>query len=138
MTVARSTHPAAPANPPVPSENHRTVQTARQDLRSPVNHGHIVHRWTEDGTQSSRQLATTPAQQREAVTRPGPATPNLLLSPSEASAALGISRSTLYLLLRSGAICSVRIGTLRRIPSSALADFVATLLPEATTRPDRS
>src|SRR5437763_904550 len=51
----------------------------------------------------------------------------LLLTPTEAAQALGIGRSKLYELLRSGLVPSVRIGTCRRIPADALATVVARL-----------
>ena len=51
----------------------------------------------------------------------------LLLSPEEAAHALGIGRSKVYELLRAGAIASVRIGTLRRIPVDALQRYIAAL-----------
>ena len=59
--------------------------------------------------------------------------PRLLLSPLQAAEVLGISRSTLYGLLRSGAISSVRIGTLRRIPRQALDEFVSALVTASDT-----
>ncbi|MHB8342037.1 MAG: helix-turn-helix domain-containing protein [Mycobacteriales bacterium] len=51
----------------------------------------------------------------------------LLLTPTEAAAALAVSRSTLYELLASGALHSVHIGTARRIPVAALEDYLAGL-----------
>lgn len=48
----------------------------------------------------------------------------LLLTPAEAAAALGISRSTLYVLLARGHITSVHIGTSRRVPTLALQAYV--------------
>jgi excisionase family DNA binding protein len=51
----------------------------------------------------------------------------LLLTPAEAAAALGIGRSTLYGLLRSGMVASVRIGACRRIPAAVLSELVARL-----------
>jgi excisionase family DNA binding protein len=51
----------------------------------------------------------------------------LLLTPREAATALGIGRSKLYELLRIGAIASVRIGSSRRIPASALEAYVKRL-----------
>jgi excisionase family DNA binding protein len=51
----------------------------------------------------------------------------LLYTPLEAAAALGVGRSTLYLLLADGEVASVRIGALRRIPAAALDDYVARL-----------
>jgi excisionase family DNA binding protein len=40
---------------------------------------------------------------------------------------LGVGRTKVYELMRSGALRSVKIGGLRRIPALALADFVAQL-----------
>ena len=48
----------------------------------------------------------------------------ILLTPTEAARALGIGRSKLYELLREGRIRSIRIGTCRRVPTTALAEFV--------------
>lgn len=44
----------------------------------------------------------------------------LLLTPTEAAAALGIGRSKVYELLQAGQLQSVHIGTCRRIPADAL------------------
>ncbi len=57
----------------------------------------------------------------------------LLLTPVEAAQALGIGRSKVYELLRSGALASVRIDTCRRIPVGALQSLVAQL---ADTSPE--
>lgn len=60
----------------------------------------------------------------------------LLYTPEEAALALGISRSTLYLLLSDGRLPSVRLGTRRRIEAEALRRFVASLettLPSMVT-----
>ena len=54
----------------------------------------------------------------------------VLLTPIEAAQALGIGRSTLYALLQSGWLPSVRIGACRRIPAASLHRFV-TELPTA-------
>jgi len=51
----------------------------------------------------------------------------LLLTPVEAAHALGIGRSKVYELLRTGALGSVRIDTCRRIPVAALESLVAEL-----------
>jgi excisionase family DNA binding protein len=51
----------------------------------------------------------------------------LLLTVPEAAAALAISRSKLYQLLTSGALASVRIDGSRRVPVSALHDYIARL-----------
>ena len=51
----------------------------------------------------------------------------LLLSVVDAAQILSLSRSKVYELLAAGAIRSVRIGRSRRIPRSALDDYVADL-----------
>lgn len=51
-------------------------------------------------------------------------TDRLLLSPVEAANLLGIGRSTLYVLMQSGDLASVRIGGSRRIPVAALDELV--------------
>jgi len=56
--------------------------------------------------------------------------PRLLYTPKEAAQALGISRSSLYVLLSQGAIDSVRIGGSRRITATALNTFIETLTTE--------
>lgn len=48
----------------------------------------------------------------------------LLLRPEEAAEALSVSRTTLFGLLASGAIRSVKVGGLRRIPVEALENYV--------------
>jgi len=55
----------------------------------------------------------------------------LLYTPIEAAQILSISRSSLYVLLAEGVIASVRIGSSRRIPASALAAFVDRLAEES-------
>ncbi|MBB6350293.1 helix-turn-helix domain-containing protein [Nonomuraea muscovyensis] len=55
----------------------------------------------------------------------------VLLRPEEAAECLGIGRTKIYELIRSGALRFVRIGTLRRVPASALTEFVAHLEEEA-------
>ena len=53
----------------------------------------------------------------------------LRLTPVEAAAVLGIGRSKLYELMRSGDLPSVRIGASRRIPTEGLSAFLMTLAP---------
>ncbi len=60
----------------------------------------------------------------------------LLLTPEQAAAAIAIGRSKMYELLAEGVIESVRIGSRRRIPASALEDFVERL--RAESREERS
>lgn len=54
----------------------------------------------------------------------------LLLTVPEAAEALAISRSKLYELLATNALASIRIDGSRRIPLSALEDYVSRLLAE--------
>jgi len=56
--------------------------------------------------------------------------PRLLLTVPEAARVLAISRSKLYELLASGAVRSLRIDGSRRIPVSALDDYVSGLLDQ--------
>ncbi|HEU5034281.1 MAG TPA: helix-turn-helix domain-containing protein [Mycobacteriales bacterium] len=53
--------------------------------------------------------------------------PRLLLTPTEAAEALGIGRSKLYELLKSGVVPSITIGACRRIVASDLAIVVEQL-----------
>jgi excisionase family DNA binding protein len=53
--------------------------------------------------------------------------PVLLMRPEDAAEVLGLGRTKVYELMRSGALRSVRIGRLRRIPATALTEFVAEL-----------
>ena len=49
---------------------------------------------------------------------------HLLLTPTEAAMALGISRAKLYPLLMGGQIPSIRIGGSRRVSIAALERFI--------------
>ncbi len=51
----------------------------------------------------------------------------LLLKPEEAAELLSIDAPALMMLIGSGELASVRIGTSRRIPADALAEFVREL-----------
>jgi excisionase family DNA binding protein len=53
--------------------------------------------------------------------------PRLLLTVEEAADRIGIGRTTAYGLIRTGAIETVQIGRLRRVPSEALTEYVARL-----------
>jgi excisionase family DNA binding protein len=55
----------------------------------------------------------------------------LLLTVEEAARRLNIGRTTMYALLSTGAVESVTIGRLRRVPSESLTDFVAALQSRA-------
>ena len=49
----------------------------------------------------------------------------LLLRPNEAAELLGVGRSTIYALLASGDVPSVRVGRSVRLPLEALRQWVA-------------
>jgi excisionase family DNA binding protein len=51
----------------------------------------------------------------------------LLLTVEEAAHRLGIGRTVMYRLVSSGAVESVTLGRLRRVPSECLDEFVTTL-----------
>lgn len=55
----------------------------------------------------------------------------LLYRPEEGARALGISRSRLFELMAAGEVQSVQIGRSRRIPRSALEDYVSRLTSSA-------
>jgi excisionase family DNA binding protein len=54
----------------------------------------------------------------------------VLLRPEQAAEALSIGRTAVFALIRSGRLRSVKVGGLRRISASALADFVRQLEEE--------
>jgi excisionase family DNA binding protein len=54
--------------------------------------------------------------------------PSALLTVPEAMAALRLSRATVYDLIRSGQLGSVKVGRSRRIPAQAVQIFLARLV----------
>ena len=69
----------------------------------------------------------------ETGARPGPSEPTgqALYRIPEAMRLLGLSRSVIYKLIRSGRLRSVKEGTTRLIPAEAIAEYVALLEAEA-------
>jgi len=59
--------------------------------------------------------------------RATPVAPHVVLTVEEAAQALGIGRTLMYRLISSGAVESVTIGRLRRVPADALGAFVQQL-----------
>lgn len=57
--------------------------------------------------------------------------PVLLVRPEDAARVLGVGRTKVYELMRSGALRSVRLDGLRRVPVAALVEFVARLEADA-------
>lgn len=50
-----------------------------------------------------------------------------LLKTNDVAEVLGIGRTKVYELLKSGELHSVRVGRLRRVPQAALEDYLARL-----------
>lgn len=59
---------------------------------------------------------------------------HLLLTVEEAAEQLGIGRTLMYALVKQGAIESVQIGRLRRIPADALPRYLAQLRTSISQR----
>ena len=55
------------------------------------------------------------------------AAPRIVLTVEQAAESLGIGRTLMYELISSGAVESVLIGRLRRVPANAVADYVERL-----------
>ena len=68
---------------------------------------------------------------RETTAKGGGYGEAVAVTPEEAAAALGICRSKLYELLQAGVIESVHIGASRRIPVTAMVEYVERLRQEA-------
>jgi excisionase family DNA binding protein len=90
----------------------------------------------EDARQRAAEIATivgklaallTPDVEDDAPPRQVPVS-RVLLTVQEAAERLGIGRSLMYDLLRSGEVESVRIGRLRRVPIRAVDGYATSLL----------
>jgi excisionase family DNA binding protein len=73
------------------------------------------------------QLAAPPAAQPPQVVELRVQPESLLLTVEEAADMLLIGRSLMYELIRDGAVESIHIGRLRRVPREALSAYVAEL-----------
>lgn len=78
------------------------------------------------------QLAAAVAEPDLPRPAPTAATPTerVLLSVEEAAERLSISRTRVYALIKAGALMSVRVGRLRRVPADALTEFTTRLVAE--------
>ncbi|HEX7744728.1 MAG TPA: helix-turn-helix domain-containing protein [Micromonosporaceae bacterium] len=56
----------------------------------------------------------------------------LVLTIEEAARQLGIGRTTMYALIKTGQIRTVTIGRLRRVPTFCLDEYVRNLLTDPT------
>ena len=59
-----------------------------------------------------------------------PQSEKLLLTVEEAAALLNLGRTSVFALIKSGALRSVRIGRSRRVPQEAVRDYTARLAAE--------
>lgn len=59
-------------------------------------------------------------------------TRQLLYTTSQAAEMLSIGRTSVYELINSGRLQSVKIGACRRVPAIAISDYVASLVDEVT------
>ncbi len=59
------------------------------------------------------------------IQKPQNETTAVLMTPAQAARSLALGRTTIFALMRSGALKSIRIGGARRIPIDAVRDFVA-------------
>jgi excisionase family DNA binding protein len=59
-------------------------------------------------------------------------TDRLMLRPTEAGEAIGVSRSKAYELIATGQIPSVKVGGCVRVPVAALQEWIARRLQEGT------
>jgi len=84
-------------------------------------------RIAEDLGRLSEELAAM----TDALAVEGRSVPAVLATPEEAAIALRVSRSKVYALMGSGALCSVKIGGSRRIPVESLRLLVESLVKAA-------
>ncbi len=73
-------------------------------------------------------LAELAAALREEIARaatPVPAAPDPLVSIADATAIIGVSRTTIAAALADGTLRSVKVGRRRLIPAAALNDFIS-------------
>jgi excisionase family DNA binding protein len=88
---------------------------------------------TELATTLAKLARTLTEREAESATPPPRAMPErIMLTAEEAAERLGIGRTLMFRLLRTGQIESVRIGRLRRVPASAIQDYAARLAHGST------
>lgn len=57
-------------------------------------------------------------------------TPRLMLTVEQAAEAIGVGRTTMFALIKTGEIQSVRIGRLRRVPADEIDAYTQRLTTE--------
>jgi excisionase family DNA binding protein len=95
--------------------------------------------WADDTTEIADLLARlavliTPAP-TPATVEPHPLPQRILLTVEEAATQLGLGRTRMFALIKSGAIESVRIGRLRRVPRDSITAYAGRLLAEQSFSP---
>ena len=65
-------------------------------------------------------------------------TPRVLLTPEQAADAIGIGRTTLYALIKSGDLQSIKVGRLRRVPEAAVNRYIERLMAEQHSATERN
>lgn len=72
---------------------------------------------------AEREVERSAPRPAEPVRAAHPA-PRTLLAPAEAAELLGLGRTRIFALIRTGEVESVKIGRSRRIPRAALDDYI--------------
>jgi excisionase family DNA binding protein len=114
------------------TDQHDTEHPTETEIAIPYPRATASQQTGPAGT-PTEQVYTGPAgtPTEQVYTGPVPGTtataPRLLLRVEEAAERLSISRTRMFAYLKSGAIESVKVGRLRRIPADALTAFVAHL-----------
>jgi len=96
-----------------PADNQAATEALLTELAHALN-----HRAEGSPTETSTPVRRVPPER-------------VLLTPEEAGEGLGVGRTTIYALMKSGELESVQIGRLRRIPTSALHEYAARLVQRA-------
>jgi excisionase family DNA binding protein len=92
------------------------------------------HQESTPRSEAGETFAAFGAAYRSVATKPSVPGLKLLLSPAEAAAALSISRSKVYRLLREGRLESIMLDGNRRITVACLEQFVDALLDVTAPR----
>jgi excisionase family DNA binding protein len=126
----------APAGTDHPSQAHRSVPRPRLwdggtgETDTPINRAGRLHQLSR-AAQLRRRHSHSPDLhhhvQRKEMIMGADSEPRLLLRVDQAGRQLNLGRTVMYELIRSGRLRSVKIGRLRLIPASAVAEFVEAL-----------
>lgn len=88
-----------------------------------------AHELTELATTLAKLARTIAERDIEPTSAPVSALPErVMLTAEEAAERLGVGRTLMFKLIRTGQIESVRIGRLRRVPAAAIHDYADRLI----------